>query len=403
MPPTLPPLFSSLFRYRQTEGRTPTEDFLTEALVGFLRRSPVDLVLEFLSTCFIAEELKQRFFTLANTHLLTFSTQRQLPDRKRLDILVEMDGRAVLVIENKINAAFQNHSKSAVQRGTDRGEAIAVNPEQQTALNGERVHQLESYASWLHDADKPDGWPGLIVILTHSVTPPADIMLAIPAKYGVASHVCYWQRVHNRLRRLVGAPDYDEKSSAWVFIGRELCQFLESNSMGSSEFNSTDIAAINVAMVGAQNAYSCFQEVGSNLLKIHNKVLIKKGQGYDTNPESSKVWGWTYFPGPGEIFVGYGFFFPPLVGEMAGSDPELPDQEHAFIAVGSDSTGLSAADGTIPGGWSLVNEGWSTIKPFPLTSKGRGESFAQFFLNLISINMPEIQAIHSAFASSLGN
>lgn len=385
----MPSFLKRLFRHRQSEARTPTEDFLSEVLADLLNRAPQATAVQIVLDCFIPQAMAPEFRSLVGDRPLDVRTQVRLPSGKVLDILIEVEGRPLLVIENKIGAAFQQHARTDDE-----------------AEDGENVreaghdHQLITYGSWLRDADRPEGWPGVLTVLTHATLAPPDFQESYAHRYGVMPHQYYWRSFHGELHKLVGGDDHSV-TPAWMFVGREICRFLESNNMGSSDLTSVDIATINISMDVSRRWSASFVEIGSELLHRHSEHLIAKGQESSLEPEHSRMWGWTYFSGEGKIYLAYGIYFAPLVGESATAIPPLPNQEHAFVAVGSDVTALKPANFDVPAEWSRVAKDFLVMKPLPLSDRSSGERFPQFLLRLIENEFATIMAFREAYRACL--
>ncbi|MFQ5784294.1 MAG: hypothetical protein ACE5H8_05655 [Alphaproteobacteria bacterium] len=105
-------LYLRLFRYRQREGRSPLEDFLTEAFADLLNRLPKQNHMEFCEKVLLAKappdvKKKWRCFVKTCAGDLHWKTQYRIEDlenssQKRLDIVLLSGDRPVLVVECKI-------------------------------------------------------------------------------------------------------------------------------------------------------------------------------------------------------------------------------------------------------------------------------------------------------------
>lgn len=87
-------IFGRVFRYRQSDNRSPTEDFFTEVFVGTLESS------DLLSKAFVGHLLD------TDVDSVRFETQKTV-DQGILDVWVDAhdrDGRHVIAFENKIGA-----------------------------------------------------------------------------------------------------------------------------------------------------------------------------------------------------------------------------------------------------------------------------------------------------------
>ena len=91
-------IFDRIFRYRQSDGRTPREDYFTEILADVLEKH------EALGTAFVG------YLTSCNDiQRIDIQTQKRFGDaQRRPDVYVtardSTNGRHVLIVENKIDA-----------------------------------------------------------------------------------------------------------------------------------------------------------------------------------------------------------------------------------------------------------------------------------------------------------
>ncbi|WP_191970231.1 PDDEXK-like family protein [Methylobacterium planeticum] len=373
-----------LFRYKSTEKKTQLEDFLSEVLADFLNRAPAPEAARLIADCFVPREMTADFKALASGRRIEIRTQVRLEDRNILDLLVELDGQPLIVVESKIFAAFQRHLRRTTPETSN----------EQDDRNLER-HQLETYGFWLRDAKKPQGWPGVIAVLTHAAKAPADFVVANSERYGAIPHQVYWRNLHGMLRRVVGSNANDPDVPAWKFVGREICSFLESYEMDSSDLTAVDISAVNVALSPIRKFDAVFTEVGAELLHRHPGLLVARSQSHESAAAASRAWGWTYFDGAKKMYVAYGIYFAPLLGDLAQSEPRLPEPEHAFVAVGSDENPLEFSDGESIG-WHRVGEGYWYLKPFPLSARHFDERFPQFLVRLVEGEFAAIEKIRDA-------
>ena len=396
------PFLQRLFRYRATEKRTPLEDFLSEVLADFLNRAPSAEVKQFVLDCFVPIELRDACRSMLDEHRIDVRTQVRLPDGRRLDLLLGVAGRPIVVIENKTWAAFQMHERppSKERRGSQdpEDETGEASSKEQAAV--EYDHQLVTYGRWLASATKPDGWPGVLVVLTHAARAPLDFIASNVDHYGVVPHIIRWRNLNARLRRLVGANDPRPDVPAWKFVGQELCNFLDTYAMNSSELSSVEISSINIAMSPLRKLEAVYSEIGADLLQRYPQDLLARGQSLEIQHEHSRFWGGTYLQGPGKLYVAYGVYFAPVAGELATTTPTLSDQEHAFVAIGCDERTLDPGPNGFPAGWVQVGEGWYVLKAIPLAARQLEERFPQFLARLVQEQFETILAIREAHMSA---
>ncbi|MDE4914489.1 hypothetical protein PQI07_27885 [Methylobacterium sp. 092160098-2] len=399
-------LLHRLFRYRATEKRTPLEDFLTEVLADFIARAPPPEAEAFVLDCFVPEALRDAFRSIVAGRSIEAATQVRLPDGRRLDLLLQVGGTPLIVVENKTWAAFQMHARRVPERGGDQGAGEAAElPEAAPVVADppadaeegdppavEYEHQLITYGRWLASAPKPEGWPGVLVVLTHAAQAPEDFVAGDGARYGVAPQLIRWRELHARLRRRVGAGAADPQVPAWMFVGRELCTFLETHAMDSSDLTPVEIASVNVALGPLRKLTAVFAEVAADLQQRYPDAFSARDRDSAIDQDNGRAWGWTYFKG-GKFYVAYGVYFSPLSGEFATTEPPLPDHEHAFVALGAEERAIDPGPEGLPAGWVRIGDGWLLVRPFPLSDRRTGERFPQYLCRLVQDAWPEMLGI----------
>jgi hypothetical protein len=398
-------LLDRLFRYRATEKRTPLEDFLTEVLADFIARAPQPEAEAFVIDCFVPEALRDAFRAVLAGRRVEAATQVRLPDGRRLDLLLQVGGTPLIVVENKTWAAFQMHARRGPERGGDGATAAAAPiPEAGPADVGpsadaeegdppavELEHQLVTYGRWLASAPKPEGWPGILAVLTHAAQAPEDFVAGDGTRYGVEPHLIRWRELHARLRRRVGAGVADPQVPAWMFVGRELCTFLETHAMDSSDLTPVEIASVNVALGPLRKLTAVFAEVAADLQQRFPDAFSARDRDSAVEYDNGRAWGWTYFKGK-KFYVAYGVYFSPVSGEFATAEPPLPDHEHAFVALGAEERAIDPGPEGMPPGWVRIGDGWLMVRPFPLSDRRNGERFPQYLCRLVQDAWPEILA-----------
>lgn len=391
--------FERLFRYRAREKRAPLEDFLSEVLADFLNQAPVDHANTFIENSFVPAELRPKFRDVVNGRSCKARTQARITGGKYLDIIIEIEDNPLIVIENKLWASFQYHVNLRNEEFNEQ-----ENEDVKEKKEIQYDHQLVTYGRWLADVPKPKDWPGVLCVLTHASQPPSDFIPANTARYGAVPYLQLWRSLHGEITKTIGLTEFGPDLPAWRFIGQELRSFLEVNSMTSSDLNPIDISSINVSMSPLRKVTSVFSEIGAELLQRFPDKFVRRGQSNIVELENSRVWGWTYFQGPEKMYLAYGIYFSPVVGQMSTAIPPLADQEQAFLVVGSDSHAINIAEDGLPEGWSrLGDETWLVLKPFPLTNRRNEERFPQFVVRLIQENLEDIDIILEQDLQGLSN
>ena len=194
-------LFGRLFKYRATEGKSPQEDFLTEALAGVLESSFL------LRVAFVKECVKE----LVDCDLETVSveTQKGAGSYGRLDLWLEArecsGERHVVVFENKIWA-------------------------------GEGENQLGRYARYLQDHEEAES--RTLIYLTPYAS--SDFEESENANSpGVEFLELRWFQVFNRMKAWMESPEAEAGSTVLV---KELLALMEEWNL-TMELKASDLAA----------------------------------------------------------------------------------------------------------------------------------------------------------------
>lgn len=228
-------IYKRLFTYRPRPSRLPMEDFLSEALADLLNRLPPEAHSRFIADVLLSGagrvawlEIRER---LPDARL-TWVTQHRIDGGKGIiDLLLLVEGKPAIVVENKVGAPVRHHANGDDGEEPD-GPLPAPSPD---------GNQLRTYGTWLAAQPRADGWPGALVLLTHSSGPPADYG---STGYGVPyAGTCRWRKVWSWARGAEPALDTDEEPSAmWVGLAHELAGFLEGMGMSADYMTRSDVA-----------------------------------------------------------------------------------------------------------------------------------------------------------------
>jgi hypothetical protein len=201
--------FDRLFAYRQSDVRTPLEDFLTELFAEWLRQVTLcGRIGEVLSDLF--KLTPAQLGEMSNLNAIVWETQHVIgpghrAEGKRPDLI----GRCpdfFLIIESKIAAGFTQYQDEL-------GEA----------------NQLTLYESYR--GKRPEKYGGLVLI-THSTLPPADW----------AHGTVYWRAVEKYLRVFTHHSS-SISISALNYLTQQLTRFLGDNGMNGTRIDLADITA----------------------------------------------------------------------------------------------------------------------------------------------------------------
>ena len=378
----------TLFKYREREKRSPLEDFLSEVLAALINSLPRARSVALVRACFVPRLLWTHFDQIAAEGTTLARTQVTTDDRKRLDIVIEIEGRPVIVIENKLYSQFQMHrhhpSEGAPQQA---GNNIA---EEARADN-----QLLTYGRWIARMKGREDWPGVIALLTHATLPPSDFV-DHSSSYAAIPHLMHWRGIHSYLSETSPNDGHLSDDATWFFLLKELKLILEAHQMDSTDMNSRDIAALNIYMSAGRRFKPAMAEISSDILSRYPGEFTPTGASYEIDEDDSRAWGWTYFQGR-KFYVSYGLYFSPIIGDFQQVSPPLPEFEHAFISVGAEANELKLPGDGLPSGWHVARDGYYVVKPLSLSGMN-GRRFPEFIRDEIAIEMGTMRAIFTASA-----
>lgn len=311
-------LYQRLFTYRQRPDRSPLEDFLTEALADLLNRLPDSIARAVVERLLHTSpnawfELAPYWTDAAHIH---WSTQRAITDNRRLDLLMEIDQRPMLVIENKIGAGFQDY-------GEDRDDAAGLS----------KRGQLASYGHWLA-AETVQTWGGGLVLLTHWTPAPLDFSTAEEA-YGCRHRTTFkWTDFSRLLARTLRSSEGDVDE--WVFFGRELLAFLREQNMDSELATGSDLAALQIYVASADRVRHSVEHIWEGAKDIWKPLCTQSPYPIEVSTQYGCVWKFRYLSRADlrRSFIATGIRYPALSQHPAYSDPE--GEPYLFVELGSD-------------------------------------------------------------------
>lgn len=316
----VPSLYGRLFRYRARENRAPLEDYLTEALADLLGRLPKQEQAAFLADVLGSEEAWRAAFA---NHRSAWRTQVACGGGFA-DLVLELDGKPAVVIENKLRSAVRAH--------------------------GDGGNQLTTYGTWLARTRK-DTLPSGIILLTHDTEPPADMRES--AGYGVETRaVMRWSGLARWLKRHASGSD----GAAWRTLAGDLHAFLEEKAMTTDTITGSDVAAARLFLPGWTRWENTFALLWSGADEVREGFLSSKTSSLSMTREGGMIWQWSYAasPLPHASWVAFALRFPEASEWYVGAG--LPDQPHIMVLIGADRDDLPVDRiGPLPRGW-LVHE-----------------------------------------------
>jgi hypothetical protein len=385
-------LFSRLFWYRERQGHAPYENMLSELLVALLERLPRIQMSDFVVNIFLpnsaVDQWRQSSPAWKRIEWLTEVSMTH----GRADIVLVADGIPVLVIENKVGSGLRTHRRPRAQRTEDQAAALNDEIEREFARSEGEVEevrtQLHTYAEWLASkCNDPatHGWPGALVLLTHSCPQPADFSMGRSGAYAVAwRRTCQWNEVAAWLLRVsesghtkrdFGDGDGDQRPG-WIVLAREMADFLKERNMAEDRMVKSDLEWVAQRMAEGEPGF--FERVASTLTTVVRKVAsdvpILQWDKFDGafDEDSRALWGWGYLKrehAHGRYqFLALGICYPTADSDWCRAIPPLVAWPHMVVVLGYDPRGEFAPwteklRSLLPANWRTV-EGSSWLHTF---------------------------------------
>lgn len=325
-------LYQRLFMYREREDRSPLEDFLSEALADLLNRLPEstsrDAAALFLRADADAIESLKRLWPPGETG--RWSTQRIIDGGRRVDLLLEISGTPVIIVENKIGAGFQDHGVNNASR--------------------EGQHQLATYGKWLQHATSPD-WGGAVILLTHWTPAPSDF---------VASEDVYGCRFRSVLRWadlsrwLSGVAQHAEtQDAAWTKLAGELVTFLKDQSMDSELATTHDLAALQIYVTSADRVRNTIEAIWESAKVVWRPICQQTDYPLSISTNYGCVWKYRYLSRKDLrwSYIAMGIRYPRTCADPAYADPN--GEPHLFVEIGSDEERSPVNELNLPAIWAV--------------------------------------------------
>jgi hypothetical protein len=358
-------IYKNLFRYRPREKKLSLEDFLSAALSDILNRLPREESIHFISHVLLehSANIDEWLSFIASIPDASFDWQTQVHVHHVsdgiLDVLLRIDGRDVIIIENKIAAPTGS-------RGAD-SSLQSVEPILTSTVTADEYNQLHVYGGWLKKRCEGQAWRGALVFLTHFTQPPSDFRESA-GQYGVPTlGVCRWGKIWRWAKSVGGlAKPGAMERPVWKELCVELAEFLEERNMTSEYMTSHDVAAVEIFVNSGTRIDKTFEKA-SEAIETAKTGIIKEGleiysalqrHVYDGNGAVA----WKYFyvrkqreKTPKNWYFGWGIRFPAISQWWKDSKPELPALPHAFVVLGSDLFDLPLSvlkSDEFPPGWT---------------------------------------------------
>ncbi len=328
-------LYSRLFRYRSRQDRQPLEDFLTEALADLAGRMPRAELVEMIGWCFRDARCTPDLACLDGAKV-SFATQVSVPNGVA-DLVMHVDGRPMLVVENKTWSEFRDHGSS------------------------ERpANQMTTYCGWLREASEGAECAALLITGTRNA-PPGFLGgdgYAVAARGQVT-----WATLGRWLLSRLPAP---QERQTWHELAAELVGFIREKELDSDIFTSADLAALTMAMPAMDRWDATLRSMWSAADDVRKRFLEARHYDFRFQPEAGLYWNWKYEPrrtSGNKAYVGLGVRLP----EMSSWYPslQLPSSPHMAVIVSTDD-GRLVHLGPPPEGWLADDEDGDRILAFPI-------------------------------------
>ena len=384
-------LYGNLFRYRAGEARRPLEDYLTEALGDLLNRMPRAVMADFVSKLLLREEgARQNWLEITNAAgVFVWSTQRQIVSKGkqyRLDLLLEVDGCPVLVVESKVGHHVAVHVNALENgdmevSGGDKGGRVC------------EANQLMTYGHWLASNPAHGSSFRALAMITHSTAPPDDFEQN-SSNYGVPwTCMCRWSEVWRWLTDKSSLLDTEgaNESAAWCVLSKDLAKFIEENEMSVEMLTHLDISKLEVSIGCQSRLNATFKNIADHLKSVLAENYAGR-IGDVVYSEGGVIWAWIYLkppmaPATVDWAISWGIRFPSVSEWWKEATPPLPHAPHVFVHLSGEKNKFPLSRisaGGLPLGWSAVADTSELIS---------GESIYNFPADSIEMNKETAQWI----------
>lgn len=334
----MPNLYSRLFTYRERPDRSPLEDFLTEGLADLLNRFPEavarNAALFLLSNNFQAiENLKARWPVGAK---VAWTTQKIVDGGRVLDLLLEIDGTPVMVIENKIGAGFQIHQSDSQQDAAPGGQ-----------------HQLATYGRWLEREADAD-WGGALVLLTHWTPAPADFKRSAEIYRARYRSVIRWAKLSRWLERCAANAEHEETD--WGRLSNELVLFLKEQKMDSELATGHDLAALRIYLASADRVRNSIESIWEGARSLWRPICQQTSVPLEVSTAYGCVWKYRYLARSDlrNSYLAIGIRYPDIGSYSAEFSPD--GGPYFFVELGSDDGAPALNHLVLPSSWIVEEE-----------------------------------------------
>lgn len=337
-------LYHRLFTYRERENRSPLEDFLTEALADLLNRFPESLARD--AAAFLLNDRPEAVDALKRVWpdgaQARWRTQGIIDGGRLVDLVMEINARPVMVVENKIRAGFQEHR---------------LHP----CTSGDRAtqNQLATYGKWLsREADVT--WGGAIVLLTHWTPEPLGF-INDAASYGSRYRtVVRWAELSRWLANESRSAEFSRAD--WAKLSSELVGFLKEQNMDSELATGQDWAALQVYVASADRVRNSVQRIWERASAVWRPICQQADYALEISTEYGCIWKFRYLARSDlrDSYLAVGLRYPDLSEYWHDVTPDVP---HLFVELASDRDNPAIANLAMPTGWEASPSTWIAKRP----------------------------------------
>lgn len=253
-------LYGRLFRHRARADRQPLEDFLSEALADLLTRMPVAEVVALLQWSFADARTTPPWQTVL-TARLEWNTQ-VATSGGIADIVLYVDRRPVMVVENKTWSGFRDHSSS-----------------------GQSGNQITTYCRWLRREAGEQVQCATLLITATTDAPPGDHG---DGDYAVAARAqVTWAALGRWLKSRLPSP---ERAETWHDLAAELIGFIKERGLSSEIYTQSDVAALTLALPTMERWEATFSTMWSAVEDARPRFLNKQVSKLEFNVDAGMFW-----------------------------------------------------------------------------------------------------------------
>jgi hypothetical protein len=341
----MPSLYRRLFAYRERQNRSPLEDFLTEALADLLNRFPESVARSAVARllCHRSDAVRELEGVWPLGTTVRWTTQRVIDGGRLVDLMMEVDGRPILIVENKISAGFQEHR-----------------PDPRSARGSDSQNQLATYGQWLAREADTD-WGGAIVLLTHWTPAPPNFATDDQTYVSRYRTTVRWADFSRWLKGTIRSAD--QLMTDWVKLAGELVGFLKEQNMDSELATGHDWAALRIYVASADRVRNSVERIWEGARSIWRPVCQQTEIPLELSTEYGCVWKYRYLARSDlrNSYLAVGLRYPDLSEYL--SDLAFDGGPYMFVELASEVDDAAIDGLAMPDGWLSTQSLWLAKRP----------------------------------------